>query len=148
MLSNLIHYIVSIPLIFTALMSSLINPSVSPSPTPTPPPIAVYQANGEYKYQGYSAIVIMQIPQSGGQVKGTISEDCNGSIQGTWDGQDGGELKGNVDANCNLISFINVHGIATFDGKLFIKDKSGYINFHAKAEGQEQDGKIDLIIKP
>lgn len=148
MFSNLIHYIVSIPLIFAALIVSFINPSISPSPMPTPQPIAVYWANGEYKYQGYSANVVIEIPQSGGQINGTIDGDCKGNIQGNFDGQDGGILKGDADASCYLISFINIHGTATFDGKLFIKNKSGYINFKAKADGQEQDGSIDLIIKP
>ncbi len=103
-------------------------------------------AKGVYSTNGYTAGIALQIPINGGKITGTISNDCEGVVDGNYDSNTT-SFQGNVKGTCHIF-LISVDANASMNGKIDLSKSTGVMNFSATESGKNLSGTIDLKLTP
>lgn len=122
------HFIAVIGLVATSFLSQHHVTATIQSPTPS---VAVqnsiantvYTADKTITYNGYTVTISLTVPQSGGNVTGSVSGDCSGTITGLYDGNNNGKLTAYSNSSCSLL-FVHIPGTAAFTGIFNKESKS------------------------
>ena len=128
---------------FTGNTTTNIAPSPSPIPAPTVIQQTMVKAAGTYSFENRSVNVVMEFPQDGGTVKGSLDGDCNGTIDGQYAGGEDGALTAKADANCG-IAFFTINATADLLGKVSLIQKKIAVTFNGKAGDYSHNGAITL----
>ncbi|MDO8648886.1 MAG: hypothetical protein Q7R81_03820 [Candidatus Peregrinibacteria bacterium] len=99
-------------------------------------------ATGVYSYKDYSVTVTANIPLEGGNVTGSVSGACEGSVKGTYDGQSG-VIKGRLAGSCDPF-VIKIPSSADFNGSVNKAGKTVPIDFNAKGGSFTHNGSMVL----
>lgn len=148
--SGIAHFFVGIALVITSMFHPIsqkpktitktivISPTITPQipkATPSTNIQSISQKNikiaykGTYTHLGQTSEVTLNIPSLGGEITGSVSEACNGPVEGR---SAGSKISGSANGSCKIAG-LNVGSTATYDGDVDTKLKKATINFKGTA---------------
>ena len=97
-------------------------------------------ATGVYTYKGYPVTIVFQIPLKGGAVTGSVSDTCEGGVQGNYAE---GRISGSMSGVCSPF-FVNIPAGAEFNGSVNKAGKTVPITFTGRGGGITHEGSMTL----
>ncbi len=109
-----------------------------------PEPEGAVVATGTYEFKGNSVNITANIPLDGGNVTGTVSGSCDGSIKATYSGQNNGVVSGTMMGRCDPF-FVKIPASAEFSGTVNKTAKTVPFRFSGKGRGFNREGSMTLM---
>lgn len=104
-----------------------------------PEPEGAVTATGTYEYKGYSVNITMNIPLEGGNVTGSVSGTCEGSIRGA----NGSGVSGKFSGTCDPF-FVKIPASGDWSGSVNKAGKTVPIQFTGGGGGLSHQGSTTL----
>ena len=117
------------------------EPEATMSATPTIV-VEMLSASGSYSNEGQTVNVAMEFPKYGGDVQGSFSGDCEGSLIGMYKNN---SLEGSGSGVCKM-PFFTFDATITYTGSVDVENQKVKLDFKGKAEKYTHEGNVQLQI--
>lgn len=117
-------------------------PTLILTPTIKPKPKKVIKGYGEISEYGNTTKFVMNIPETGGKISGTLTGFCHGTLEDVFDNRTG-FIQGTMTGKCLLLN-----ATGRFEGEIDLREKEGSGKYEGKAFVTKKNGNWKLVIKP
>ena len=102
--------------------------------------VKMINASGNYSNSGQTVNVTIQFPKYGGEVQGSLSGDCEGSLTGVYKDN---SLEGTGSGVCKMF-FLTFDATITYTGIVNLENQKVKLDFKGTAEKYTHEGSVQL----